>query len=1068
MSVTKSFFSPNAPKSVSIRMMNESTKTNNTIDLPRRETLGFRFGLLFIGLLIVLSGGVLLASYTVFQNPLYTDISFHQRNVATGLATQTLRLVDTAEHTAVALANYAAAQKFNASALRGAALALAQNEPNADQIAAFGIWPEPGIAADRNSLYWVRDNSGAFQPRDDFNDPKSSPYSHELWYAAARLAPENRCNWAPAIVDPTSRRRTVTCAVPVKTGNVFQGVITVSLDIQKVGDALHRAISALPGYVFLLDRDGRALAVGGSARALLSEAVPAGTEIGELANKLSVYAPLAAAIHKRMEVMHEAGLHAAAFDPRVISQLQDASHGASRADAENALLWLWTRGGAPLDVETLTLDHDPALDEPSVVSIVTLSEGPGWTLIRGISSERGLAGARYLTQQTLIIALALLAAGLTIAYLLMRRTVFRPLQRIAKRLILSDRDGDTVAVALDTRAPGEIGFIAQWQNERIQQLRELSERAKLTHAQLITDASERAQLQDALTHAQELGRALLESVEHGVIVCNTAGEVLDMNPLAERMVAVLVDSARGRPLQEIFVAQMDSDTGDVLVTDVILEATQRGTPMDMSEGVLLRGIGGLTEISLSVTPLIGRDGRIDGSLVNFRKANAGAGQTGAEAGHSIEVDPHTGLGRRTACERRVRSLLDTQRLSGAGAVLVVVEIEGLQAIIRQADSSVSAEVLAVLTDLLTLQAGNAEQVFRLPADQFAVTLENTDMSSAIAWAESLYAGIGELSFQIDNAPMSLQANIGLAPIDANSSSVAAADILRRGIRAAQVAKQSGLSGGSRVLRFEASMDREATKTDDLWLNRVRRGLDENLFHLSTQWISPSSALAEEGSAFELLLALEDEEGFWSPPAAFLPVVERHGMTGEVDQWVVGRVLDQLEVSPDLLAGLAFASINLSPGTIADSNFVNYLVAALARHPQISPSKLCFDLPIGAAADPATDTPAFCEMIRLVGARICLSPGSLRQSSDLDIIRRLPVDLLSIEASHFPRIAEDPAERLLAEALVNVCREFKRRILVTRIETPQQMAAWKKLGVDYFQGYAVAKPTPVMFMAPQSY
>ena len=58
-------------------------------------------------------------------------------------------------------------------------------------------------------------------------------------------------------------------------------------------------------------------------------------------------------------------------------------------------------------------------------------------------------------------------------------------------------------------------------------------------------------------------------------------------------------------------------------------------------------------------------------------------------------------------------------------------------------------------------------------------------------------------------------------------------------------------------------------SEDPELALLHRGLQENKFHITTPWIQPCPSLREEGRAFEVLLRLEDADGFWAEAVSFL-------------------------------------------------------------------------------------------------------------------------------------------------------------------------------------------------------
>ncbi|MGH8540933.1 MAG: hypothetical protein ACRETW_10570, partial [Stenotrophobium sp.] len=71
----------------------------------------------------------------------------------------------------------------------------------------------------------------------------------------------------------------------------------------------------------------------------------------------------------------------------------------------------------------------------------------------------------------------------------------------------------------------------------------------------------------------------------------------------------------------------------------------------------------------------------------------------------------------------------------------------------------------------------------------------------------------------------------------------------------------------------------------------------------------------------------------------------------------------------------------------------------------------------------------------------------------------------IDSTQFRNIVTDPVEQMLAESLVRLARTLRKKITVNNLDENTQLEAWRIQGVDYYQGFVIAKPTPVVFAAP---
>jgi PAS domain S-box-containing protein len=134
---------------------------------------------------------------------------------------------------------------------------------------AFGIWYEPyRHTADRKYF-------GPYlyhrQGRSFFTTAYNSPaydYFHWDWYRRGAASP-GRAVWSPVYLDPVTQVKMVTASAPFfsPTGQ-FMGVTTGDLDLENLQQLLTATRSGKPGWVLLLDTDGRYVVAPDAARVL--------------------------------------------------------------------------------------------------------------------------------------------------------------------------------------------------------------------------------------------------------------------------------------------------------------------------------------------------------------------------------------------------------------------------------------------------------------------------------------------------------------------------------------------------------------------------------------------------------------------------------------------------------------------------------------------------------------------------------------------------------------------------------------------------------------------------------
>ena len=262
--------------------------------------------------------------------------------------------------------------------------------------------------------------------------------------------------------------------------------------------------------------------------------------------------------------------------------------------------------------------------------------------------------------------------------------------------------------------------------------------------------------------------------------------------------------------------------------------------------------------------------------------------------------------------------------------------------------------------------------------------------------------------------------------------------------------------------FDPALDDDSAIRDDkLWVQRIKAGLSENRFHLTTQWIAPSPALAENGEVYEVFLALEDDEGFWATPADFMPVAHRHHLTADIDRWVLRATVRHLAENREARERIAFVSINLSGQSLTDPELLEAIVDTLQKYP-VQPDMLCFEISEEAIAEHPNEARRFFECMKAVGCRLAIDRFQGCNMQDIELMRSLSVDIVKLDAMSFRRVHKDPLERAVVDALLSITHTLKKQLIVYNLDEPHLVDAWKQIGSDYVQGFAIAKPTPLIF------
>ena len=241
---------------------------------------------------------------------------------------------------------------------------------------------------------------------------------------------------------------------------------------------------------------------------------------------------------------------------------------------------------------------------------------------------------------------------------------------------------------------------------------------------------------------------------------------------------------------------------------------------------------------------------------------------------------------------------------------------------------------------------------------------------------------------------------------------------------------------------------------------LQRALRENLFLLLAQKILPLKLGSPDPVCYEVLLRLKQEEDNLLPPGGFFDIAESLGLMAKIDRWVVRAVLSwcaaRQKSSPG--APLPMMCVNLSGPALKSTSFLGAMREELSRA-GVAPSALCFEINERDVIEHPARARAFIAALKPLGCRFTLDAfGSVKVS--FSHLNDLPVDFIKIDGIILESIRHGPLGPATVKAINMVCREVGIRTIAEFVETKETLDKLREIGVDYVQGFGIARPEPI--------
>lgn len=574
----------------------------------------------------------------------------------------------------------------------------------------------------------------------------------------------------------------------------------------------------------------------------------------------------------------------------------------------------------------------------------------------------------------------------------------------------------------------------------------------------VTEMSPRATThQEAVQRSRSTAWETMDSLGEGVLTTDAQGRVEYLNRAAEQLTGVSSAEAVGSPFGEL-VRLVDELDRHELPDPVSQSLSTHARVSAGRRSLLIARNGEEHSVDLSVSPLKSQYGDHIGSVVLLRDVSELRGLT-RQMSYQASHDALTGLVNRREFERRLQEVLDSARATGVRHVLCYMDLDRFKAVNDTAGHMAGDGLLREVAALVKDAVRDSDTVARLGGDEFGLILTGCPLEKATQIAEDVVRKISDYRFVWKDKIFNIGISVGLVELSRESGSLE--EVISAADSACYVAKRHNGHVGNHVHVYSARDEAVARQRGEIhWLQRLQNALKENQFELLAQPIvAVSSALRETGPALEVLIRLRDEhlpEGI--PPIEFLRAAERYRLMVDVDRWVVQTSLTALGRGGIRLPEGRSLAINLSAQTLADPGFLEFVVECLDST-GVSPVQLCFEVTENAVMTNIEQARRFIGVLHGMGCRFALDDFG-RGLTSFGNLKNLAIDYLKIDGSFIRNLASDNVNQAMVSAMIKLARTLNFQVIAEQVEDRASLDAARRMGVDFVQGYELARPQPL--------
>lgn len=258
--------------------------------------------------------------------------------------------------------------------------------------------------------------------------------------------------------------------------------------------------------------------------------------------------------------------------------------------------------------------------------------------------------------------------------------------------------------------------------------------------------------------------------------------------------------------------------------------------------------------------------------------------------------------------------------------------------------------------------------------------------------------------------------------------------------------------GNYILTLNEDVIAQKQKRDDM-LGIITRAIKYDLIEVFYQPIYSISQ--EKFVSAEALARIRRSDGSIVPPGLFIPIAEETGLISQIGEIVFEKTCGFIKENHLEQYEIDHIDVNLSVAQCESDKLSETYIDILKKY-EVEPQYI--NLEITESASIANKKALLKNMQALIkyGVSFSLDDFGMGQAN-LDYITNLPIQIVKFDHKMTQAYFKNSKARFVMQASIKMIHDMRLDIVSEGVETAEQLAVLKELGVDYIQGYYFSKP-----------
>ncbi len=413
-------------------------------------------------------------------------------------------------------------------------------------------------------------------------------------------------------------------------------------------------------------------------------------------------------------------------------------------------------------------------------------------------------------------------------------------------------------------------------------------------------------------------------------------------------------------------------------------------------------------------------------------------------------DALTGLPNRELFRDRLDQAISRSNRDNSIVSLAFLDLDGFKTINDTHGHETGDQLLKIIGSRYSKQARESDTIARLGGDEFVILLNNID---SIEHSLSIYDRFLEDTREpivINGHKLTVSCSIGITYYP-QSSPIDSDQLIRQADHSMYQAK---LLGKNCYHIFDNEKDQVARALHKK-LGTIAHAIQNEEFVLYYQ--PKVNMITGQPLGLEALIRWQHPEEGLLLPGAFLPAIEKHSLSINLDKWVIEAAFKQaaLWAQQNILLSI---SVNLGGQILQNYKLIEFLESMFKKYPQVSAQQIQLEVLETSALEDMEHASSLMRHSEALGVKVAIDDFGTGYSS-LGYLKSLPASYLKIDQSFVRDMLEDAGDLAILKAVIGLAEAFGMQTIAEGVETDEHSRQLIALGSFIGQGYGIARPMP---------